>query len=93
MAPALAILHATGMLLATVDISVAPYCWVQIEGETTFTAGSASIIAGDYLMPDTSEDGDLTEATAGTNANICAIASAVVADNATGLCKLKNIVS
>lgn len=62
------------------------YGWVKTSGIHSFTAGSAAIIAGDYLMPDTTEDGDCTEAAAGTDENICAVALATVADNAVGAC-------
>lgn len=61
------------------------YGWVQISGIVTITAGSAAIIAGDPLKPDATEDGDCDEATAGTDENICAVAMATIADNATGL--------
>ena len=85
-------LWATGMLLGAVVIATAPYCWVQRTGITTFTAGSANIVAGDPLKVDTAENGDLEEATEGTDANICAVAMADVIDNATGLCMLKDII-
>jgi len=88
---AIANLRAVGMLQGTVDISEAAYCWVQCSGICTFTAGSAAIIAGDFLKPDTAENGDLEEATAGTDENVCAIALATVADNETGLCMLYNM--
>lgn len=64
------------------------YGWVQIAGICSFVAGSASIIAGDPLKPDGSEDGDCDEATSGTDENIVGIALATVADNATGLMAL-----
>ncbi len=86
-------IHATGMCTGTVDISDKPYAWVQVTGTATFHAGSAGISKGVYLMPDSdnTDNGNLTAATAGTDANICAIAMATVADDATGLCHLKNI--
>jgi len=45
----------------------------------------AAIIAGDFLTPDTSEDGAVTEADGG---NLVGMAMATIADNATGLCCL-----
>lgn len=68
------------------------YGWVQCGGiVSNAVAGSAAIVAGDLLMPDT-EDGDVTEATAGTHENICAVALATIADNAAGavLCAIRH---
>ena len=87
-------LRPIGMLLGTVDISEEPYCWLQISGITTFTAGSAAIIAGDILIPDSGSDGALTEvanSAHGDDINACAYALATVADGATGLCRLINL--
>ena len=77
-----------GMFIGTVDVSEAPYCFVQISGVAAYTAGSAAIIDGDPLMSDTSEDGDLTEATAGTDENIVGWSIGTVDDNAEGLVML-----
>ncbi len=85
---ALANLNAVGMCLGVPAED--EYGWVQIEGIATFTAGSAGIVPGDPLMPD-SEDGDLTEATAGTDENICAVSLATVGDNNTGVCMLRHM--
>jgi hypothetical protein len=76
-----------GMFIGVVDVSETPYCFVQISGVAAYTAGSASIIDGDYLMPDT-ENGDLTEATEGTDQNIVGWSIGTVADNAEGLVML-----
>ncbi len=63
------------------------YGWIQCGGIIADAVmGSASVIAGDLLMPDT-EDGDLTEAVAGTDWNIAAVAMATIADNAAGVVK------
>lgn len=75
-------------ILISVPTVAAPYCWVQCAGIASFVAGSASIIAGDWLMGDTSEDGDLTEAAAGTDENLVGFAVATVADDATGVIHL-----
>lgn len=64
------------------------YGWVQIAGIANIIAGSSAIIAGDYLKPDASEDGDTDEATAGTDENLVGVALATIADNATGRCML-----
>ncbi len=77
-----------GVLCQTAVPAANDYGWIQITGIATFTAGSAAIIAGDPLKPDGSEDGDMDEATSGTDENIAAVALATVADNATGLCML-----
>jgi hypothetical protein len=77
-----------GMVFQTVVPAQNQYGWVQIRGIASFVAGSASIIAGDPLKPDGSEDGDCDEATAGTDENIVGVAMATVADNATGLMML-----
>ena len=52
--------------------------------------GSASVIAGDFLMADATEDGDLDEAATGAASNIAAVALATIADNAAGvvLCRI-----
>lgn len=80
-------LKPVGILVSVPDADH-PYCWVQFAGIASFVAGSASIVAGDWLMPDTSEDGDLTEATAGTDENLVGYAVATVADDATGVIHL-----
>ena len=59
--------------------------WVQCGGIITDAVmGSNSVIAGDLLKPDATEDGDIEEAIAGTDENICAVAQATIADNAAG---------
>ncbi len=61
------------------------YGWVQCGGIITDAVmGSASVIAGDLLKPDATEDGDVNEAQAGTDENICAVAQATIADDAAG---------
>lgn len=87
---AMAGLHPVGVTVA-VPTAAKPYGFVQIRGVADIVAGSAAIIAGDWLMPDSAEDGDLTEATAGTDENICAYALATIADNATGKAMLYNL--
>lgn len=79
---AMAGLHPVGVTISVPTEN--QYGWVQIAGVASVVAGSAAIVAGDYLMPDTSEDGDATEATEGTDHNIFAIALATIADDATG---------
>lgn len=64
------------------------YGWVQRTGTGTFLAGSAAIIAGDWLKNDGTTDGALDEAVAGTDEDIVAQALATVSDTATGLCQL-----
>lgn len=90
---AMAGLHPVGVIHhATADVPTQnQYGWVQCTGVADIVAGSASIVAGDFLMPDTSEDGDATEATAGTDENIFAIALATIADNATGKALLRKM--
>jgi hypothetical protein len=85
---ALANLHPVGMTFQATPPTQNQFGWIQIDGIATFTAGSASIIAGDELRIDTGEDGDCEEATAGTDEAIIGYALATVADNATGLCML-----
>lgn len=65
------------------------YGWVQCGGVATAIIGSAAVIAGDELMADATEDGEVEEAAAGTDERICAIALATIADNASGkvLCR------
>ena len=52
--------------------------------------GSASVIAGDFLAADATEDGDLAEIATGAGSHIAAVALATIADNATGvvLCRI-----
>lgn len=83
--------HPVGVVFQTTVPTENQYGFVQVAGEATFVAGSASIVAGDWLKPDASEDGDMEEATAGTDENICAFALATVADNASGACLLYNL--
>ena len=64
------------------------YGWVQIAGIGTYLAGSAAIIAGDFLKNDGTTDGALDEATMGGTDVIVAQSLATVADTATGLCLL-----
>ena len=82
---ALANLYPVGMTFQATPPTQNQYGCVQIAGIATFTAGSAAIIAGDPLRIDTAEDGDVEEATAGTDEAIIGVAMATVADNATGL--------
>lgn len=78
-----------GLVFQTTVPTENTYGWVQISGIGTFLAGSASIIAGDWLKNDGTTDGALDEATAGTDEDIQAQALATVADTATGLCLLR----
>lgn len=87
---AIAGLHPVGVVVAVPD-ATHTYGWVQIRGVASAVMGSASVIAGDWLMPDSSEDGDIEEATAGTHENICAYALATIADDATGKVMLYNL--
>jgi len=80
-------IHPRGTCVS-VPTATYPYCWVQVTGFASYVAGSASIIDGDYLKPDASEDGDCDEATEGTDENIIGIAFGTTADNATGTMKL-----
>lgn len=64
------------------------YGWVQVSGIATILAGSAAIIAGDFLKNDGTTDGALDEATMGGSDVIVAQAIATIADTATGLALL-----
>ena len=78
-----------GLVFQAVVPTQNQYGWVQVAGIGTFLAGSAAIIAGDWLKNDGTTDGALDEATAGTDEDIVAQALATVADTATGLCLLR----
>lgn len=84
---AMAGLHPTGVTIA-VPTASKPYGFVQIAGVADVVAGSAAIVAGDWLKPDTAEDGDMDEATVGTHGNIGAFALETIADDATGQAQL-----
>ena len=77
-----------GMMLG-VPTQLLPVHFIQISGFCEYTAGSASIIAGDYLVPDDAENGDLEEGD-GTPGDTYAQAQENVADDGTGTCKLRN---
>lgn len=81
---ALAGLQPVGVVFQSTVPTQNQYGFVQIAGIADVTIGSASVVAGDYLKPDSSEDGEAEEATAGTDENIVGIAMATIADNATG---------
>lgn len=83
--------HPIGVVFQAVVPTENQYGFVQIAGEAIVMVGSASVIAGDYLKPDSSEDGEADEATAGTDENIFAIALETIADNATGRVLLRNL--
>lgn len=78
-----------GMMLGTPTIEL-PVFYVQTSGFCEFTAGVANIIAGDYLVPDNTEDGDLEEGN-GTPGDSYAQAVDTVGDGSTGTCKLRNL--
>lgn len=77
-----------GTLLGTPTAAL-PVCYIQISGYPEFTAGSSSIVAGDFLIPDTTENGDMTE-NDGTAGDVYGQAQETVADDATGTFKLRN---
>lgn len=81
---AIAGLFPVGVIHTTAVPTQDQFGWVQIAGVATITAGSAAIVAGDYIKPDATEDGDADEATVGTDQNIIGVALATIADNATG---------
>jgi hypothetical protein len=81
---ALAGLMPVGVVFQTTVPTQNQYGWVQISGIANVTVGSASVIAGDYLKVDASEDGEADEGAAGTDENLVGIALATIADNATG---------
>lgn len=85
---AIARLEPVGVVFQTVVPTQNYYGYVQCAGIATVRVGSASVIAGDYLMPDASEDGEAEEATEGTDENIVGVALADIADNASGLVML-----
>lgn len=85
---ALAKLYPAGVVFQATVPTQNQYGWVQIAGIANVRIGSAAVIAGDELMPDSAEDGEAEEATAGTHENILGIALATIADNATGRVKL-----
>ncbi len=64
------------------------YGWVQSKGLGIALMGSASVIAGDALKNDGTTDGALDEATRGGTDEIVAVATATIADTATGVVRL-----
>lgn len=66
------------------------YGFVQIAGVADILAGSAAIIAGDLLKPDSATDGAADECTEGTN-EPCAVALATIPDTAVGKALLQNM--
>lgn len=86
---AIAGLHPVGVVFQTTVPAENDYGWVQCAGLATVLAGSASIVAGDYLKVDASTDGAADEATEGTDQNIVGIAMAAISDTATGLVMLQ----
>lgn len=83
--------HPVGVVFQDTVPTENQYGFVQICGVADILAGSASIVAGDWLKPDASTDGAMDEATAGTDENICAIALATIADTETGKAQLYNL--
>lgn len=83
--------HPVGVVFQATVPTENQYGWVQCGGVATVLAGSAAIIAGDYLKPDESTDGAADEATEGTDENIFAIALATIADTETGKALLRKL--
>lgn len=76
-------LRPVGVVFQSVVPTQNQYGFVQISGVATALIGSAAVVAGDLLKPDSATDGAIDEATEGTN-DPCAIALATISDAATG---------
>jgi hypothetical protein len=77
-----------GMVFQTTVPTQNQYGWVQSAGIATYLAGSAALIAGDFLQNDGTTDGALDEATMGGATPLFGQSLATVADAATGLMML-----
>ena len=76
-------LRGVGLVFQTAVPTENQYGWVQIAGVGTALMGSAAVIAGDLLKPDSATDGAIDEATEGTSEPV-AVALATIADTETG---------
>lgn len=83
--------HPVGVVFQDTVPTTGQYGFVQIAGLAEVLIGSASVVAGDWLKPDSATDGAADEATAGTDENILGVAMETIADTETGTVLLRGL--